>query len=1257
MGTVYLAHDTLLDRAVAIKFLSVPQAQSAQRTRFLTEARALARLHHPNIVAIYRIGEHAGQPYLSSEYVRGQPLSALKKPLPAAQVRELAIGLCRGLHAAHRGGVLHRDIKPANAIRAEDGEVKLLDFGLAKLAADGILAPPPPDEPASGDARPIDGDAIKAALMVGQPLAPFALDATRSLDGAVAPSLDFLSADKPAGLALLQATQAGTRLGTPLYMAPELWRGEPATVRSDLYALGALLYELASGRPPHTGSGLAELEQAILTAAPLPICQLVADFDRSLAALIERCLNKDPSLRPPSVLQLLTELNSLLRPPQPLPATNNPFRGLLPFEAEHRAFFIGRSSEISQVVDLLRTRSLVVVSGSSGVGKSSLCRAGVIPSLTEGALTDARDWQAMRMVPGKRPLLALASGLAPHLALTSEETLLLAEQDPAALVRRLLLQLSGSTAEGGKSRGLVVFIDQLEELVSQSADEDGLRFGALLAEFLTPLPALRVLMSVRGDFLFRVMESTGLHQELAQALYVLPPLSSASLEEVITGPAHICGFTFEDATQSAVMAQSASRAEGGLPLLQFALAELWELRDQGRRIIPAQALDRIGGVAGALARYADGILSRLPPPEHRAANQILTRLVTAAGTRLTRNRDDLVTGSPAVQQAAAVALEVLVGERLLVARQSPTEGAVYEIAHEALLQGWTTLRELLTQDSERRAVTERLELAAAEWERLGRSQQALWQNQQLAEIDVVQLRLSDLPSQAGHFVTASRRAAQRQRLIRYSVPALAVLTLLGADRGVRWYSARPARALVARAEQAMDQAHTLRTQTAALQAQAYARFDAQDIKGGNQIFKQALEKRQATIEQYQRVQTDAASALALRVDLTQAAVLIQQSSREREFIARAFAIGAPADHDKNAPARLTLRIRPEGTTVALQRADGNTARRGWLAAEPLGATPIAEREFAAGSYLLTLNHPGRVPTRYPVYLYAGETFLANFTLPKPEYIPKEMVYIPPGRLLYGSGEEEEIREWLGAQPIHPVSTDGYLIARHETTYSEWIEFLESLSNDQRAIRMPRATGEKGRSVELERLAAGRYRLTLQPAGGDALVAETGHPIRYPQRDRRREQDWYKFPVSGITREDAEAYTQWLHESGRMSMARLCTEYEWERAARGADERKFPIGDNLDQDDANIDTTYGRNPQGFGPDVVGAHSKSNSVFGVADMAGNVREWVQSTDSTGDYVYRDGSFYHSIRTSRSNNRQAGAAAQRNILIGFRYCSKMK
>ena len=149
-------------------------------------------------------------------------------------------------------------------------------------------------------------------------------------------------------------------------------------------------------------------------------------------------------------------------------------------------------------------------------------------------------------------------------------------------------------------------------------------------------------------------------------------------------------------------------------------------------------------------------------------------------------------------------------------------------------------------------------------------------------------------------------------------------------------------------------------------------------------------------------------------------------------------------------------------------------------------------------------------------------------------------------------------------------------------------------------------------------------------------------------------DWLRLPVSGVSWDDAVAYTRWLDRTGRLPGARPCDDREWERAARGADDRRFPLGDRFSPDDMNVDETYGRKPGAFGPDEVGSHPASDSPFGVADLAGNVWEWVASTSGNEAVLIRGGSFYHNALSARSDNREPSEPSLRAIVIGVRVCA---
>ena len=275
MGIVFLAHDTLLDRAVAIKFVSALEVSAGKRERFFTEARAVARLSHPNVVTVYRVGEVRERPYLVSEYVRGTSLAALTEPVASPRALRIAIGLARGLGAAHRRGVLHRDIKPANIILGTGDEPKLLDFGLAKLLR--------PDATVS---------------LSGSPTAP--------------PRSGPDTADAPPASSV--NTADGAIVGTPLYLAPELWRGTPASAASDVYSLGVVIYELLTGQAPHAGLALPELAVRAQAEDAAPIASRVANLPPRLASLVDACISRDPSRRPGSGDALCELLEAIAQP-------------------------------------------------------------------------------------------------------------------------------------------------------------------------------------------------------------------------------------------------------------------------------------------------------------------------------------------------------------------------------------------------------------------------------------------------------------------------------------------------------------------------------------------------------------------------------------------------------------------------------------------------------------------------------------------------------------------------------------------------------------------------------------------------------------------------------------------------------------------------------------------------------------------------------------------------------------------------------
>jgi tetratricopeptide (TPR) repeat protein len=311
---VYLVHDTLLDRDVAFALIKTEKLDDATRARVNREARAMGRLgDHPNIVAIYDMGEHEGQPYIVIPVMPGGDVEALieqapEHRLPLDKAIDIAKAVCRGLEFAHGKGVIHRDIKPGNIWLGADGTAKIGDFGLA-LAVD-----------------------------------------------------------------LSRLTQAGMMVGTVTYMPPEQAMGGKVTAKVDLYSLGAMLYEMVTGRPPFVGDdSIAIIGQHINTPPVSPTWHR-ADLPLALETLLLQLLEKDPEKRPESAAVVLQALEAIEAGKiEKEPSTEAPAENPL-----YRRVFVGREGELKELQlafdgAISGQGALMMVTGEPGIGKTSLC--------------------------------------------------------------------------------------------------------------------------------------------------------------------------------------------------------------------------------------------------------------------------------------------------------------------------------------------------------------------------------------------------------------------------------------------------------------------------------------------------------------------------------------------------------------------------------------------------------------------------------------------------------------------------------------------------------------------------------------------------------------------------------------------------------------------------------------------------------------------------------------------------------------------
>ena len=331
MGEVYRARDTRLGREVALKVLPSEVAMHPDRlARFEREAKTVAALNHPNIVVIHSIEAEGGTRFLTMELVEGQSLDHLVTSggLPLPHVLDLAIPLADALVAAHERGIVHRDLKPANVMVTREGRVKVLDFGLAKLAQEDV-----------------DSKATQV----------------KTLDAPI--------------------SKLGQVVGTVPYMAPEQIRGEPVDARSDLFSFGVLVYELATGKRPFGGTSSADISSSILRDMPAVLRSFRADLPKDLERIVGRCLEKDRERRFQTAKDVRNELEIVRRELTPAPpsgatvaaaktvvAGDTPSIAVLPFanrsrDEEDEYFSDGLADELLSV--LVKIRGLRVAARTS----------------------------------------------------------------------------------------------------------------------------------------------------------------------------------------------------------------------------------------------------------------------------------------------------------------------------------------------------------------------------------------------------------------------------------------------------------------------------------------------------------------------------------------------------------------------------------------------------------------------------------------------------------------------------------------------------------------------------------------------------------------------------------------------------------------------------------------------------------------------------------------------------------------------------
>jgi serine/threonine protein kinase/WD40 repeat protein len=784
-GAVHRAYQSVVDREVAIKVILPQYANNPGFVRsFEAEARLVARLEHPFIVPLFDYWREPDGAYLVMRFFPCGSLRRLLKErgaLSADRVAEILAQLAGAVDTAHSHHIIHRDIKPENVLMDDEGNAYLADFGIAQRVEKG--------EPGS------NGD--------------------RSFSGTLA------------------------------YAAPELLNHGSATRQSDIYSLGYVAYELLTGKHAFAEESPVLLLMSIMERE-LPA---ISGVPEAVLPVLRRATSKVPEERYPSARafardfqQALNQQAAVTIPDTELSAVSdivNPYKGLRPFDEGDAADFFGRSALLDQLLDDLRRdkrwNNFLAIVGPSGSGKSSAVHAGLLPALRAGKVPGSESWYILPITPGAHPVQQLKTALL-SIAIDPMDTLSgRLQSGPDGLLRALdeVLQIK---------HDVLLFIDQFEEVFTQVDDEQERQhfLELLYAAVSAPGSRLRLIITLRADFYDKPLLYENFAALIQARTEVVLPLNAEELEQAITGPARRAGLKVDPELVAAIVTD-VRQEPGALPLLQYALTEIFEQRE-GNRLTLA-AYQKSGGVLGALASRAEEVYNSLPLSQQEVAQQLFLRLVVPGeGTDDARRRARYseLTALKITRDSLQAVLDAFGKYRLLTFdRDSETREPTIEVAHEALIREWSRLRGWLDSNRNDIRLQRMLAAAAHDWRNARQDKSYLLSGSRLVQFEEWAKTAPLALSHEEHaYLAASTAEDQRQRaaeaqrhaneliLVRRSrrrlqviVGILVLASLLGIGLTVQVYRQSQAASLERdRAERQATEANSLRLGTLAQQA-------------------------------------------------------------------------------------------------------------------------------------------------------------------------------------------------------------------------------------------------------------------------------------------------------------------------------------------------------------------------------------------------------------------------------------------------------
>ncbi len=604
---------------------------------------------------------------------------------------------------------------------------------------------------------------------------------------------------------LVDASEAGRPItSSPAYVPPEELRGETLRPAADIFAIGLLTFELLTGRRPPMDRSLPAIHE------------LRPDLPGRIGSVISRATADDPAARFASVDEFLGAFFGAVgeTPPPVEPAftpTRNPYKGLHAFSELDAQDFFGREALTEELLQAIKEHRLVAVIGPSGIGKSSVVRAGLIPALRAGALPGSREWVTTEMFPGSYPFEELEAAL-----------LRVAVERPEGLTQDLskdewgLLRVTKRILPPDSQAVLVV--DQFEELFTLTAEEETRRLflEALAALALDGRSRVRVVITLRADFFDRPLRYPRFGELLREGTVAVTAPSEADLAEAITRPGDGAGVSFEPGLVSRIIAD-VNDQPGALPLLQYALTELFAARTSD--LLTIHGYQASAGVLGALGRRAEELYQGLDTLGQEAARQVFLRLVavsdTAEDARRRVRRQEL-SGLAVDPELVEEVLRRFGEYRLLSFDRDPlTRGPTVEVAHEALLSEWERLRIWISERREDLLLQSRLADAIDEWDRAGRDPSYLLTGGRLEQFATWAVRtdLALTPGERDYLQRGRKAAAERQirlrrrrRSILAAFVAAALISLSLA--GVAYNNQRQARESADHARESADLARS-----------------------------------------------------------------------------------------------------------------------------------------------------------------------------------------------------------------------------------------------------------------------------------------------------------------------------------------------------------------------------------------------------------------------------------------------------------------